>query len=87
MDIYRGDVMDLHKEKLNIVSSLIKTIDYFELKGDRLTLCVVELFDGDMITGSSICNSPGSYNQDLHRETAYHNAIDYLYQSEQALSD
>ncbi|HDR1805545.1 TPA: hypothetical protein QB606_000808 [Pasteurella multocida] len=49
---------------------------------ETLTVCVLTLRNGFVVTGESACVDPASYNQEIGESIAYENAFEKLWQLE-----
>lgn len=64
----------------DIISSLIDQADFMTHK--TLTVCVLTLKNGAMVTGESNVIDPTNYDADIGREMAYKDAFSKIWQLE-----
>lgn len=62
------------------ITQLIAETDYMTFK--TLTVCVLTLTNGAMVTGESNVIDPANYNPDIGREMAYKDAFGKIWQLE-----
>ena len=72
--------MTLNKLTPEIISSLIEQTDYLTHK--TLTICVLTLKNGTMVTGESNVIDPANYNAEIGREMSYRDAFNKIWQLE-----
>ncbi len=71
------------KPSIQDIKKRIESIE-FHCFFDRVTVCCLKTVDGFYFTGESV-NQGKTYNQKLHQETSYHNAIDKIFDFEEYL--
>lgn len=49
---------------------------------DVLTICIIELTNGFVVSGESACVDPANYVEELGRKIAYDNAVDEIWRLE-----
>lgn len=72
--------MTPNKLTAETISSLIEQIDYLTHK--TLTVCVLTLKNGAMVTGESNVIDPTNYDADIGREMSYRDAFSKIWQLE-----
>lgn len=66
---------------LDYIKSRVKVVTYQVFHG-RLTLCVIELKNGFLVTGESSAVSVENFDQELGEQIAYKNALDKVWMLE-----
>ena len=86
----RGGIYDLpplttevtmRKLTLDYIKSLIVNAEYQRF-GDTLTVCVLTLRNGFMVTGESACINKAVFDAEIGQKVAYDNAVDKIWQLE-----
>ena len=72
--------MTPNKLTAETISDLIEQIDYLTHK--TLTVCVLTLKNGAMVTGESNVIDPTNYDADIGREMSYRDAFSKVWQLE-----
>jgi hypothetical protein len=64
-----------------ILKDMLKKISYIEYHvfANRLTVCIMTMHNGYIVTGESSCVSKENYQQELGETYAYENALDKLW--------
>lgn len=70
----------MNKLTPEIISGLIEQVDYLTHK--TLTVCVLTLKNGAMVTGESNVIDPANYNADIGREMSHKDAVSKIWQLE-----
>lgn len=64
------------------LNSIIKKDQYHTFDGNTLTICVLTLKNGTVVTGESACVSPENFCMKTGQEIAYKNAFEKLWSLE-----
>jgi len=72
--------MTPNKTTPEMISSLIASVDFLTFK--TLTLCVLTLTNGAMVTGESNVIDPANYDADIGRSMSYKDAFGKIWQLE-----
>ena len=64
------------------LENLIEKSEYIRHENSTLTICVLTLKSGFVVTGESACISPENFDAQIGREIAYNNAFEKLWQLE-----
>ena len=64
------------------LTSIIKRDQYHTFASNTLTICILTLKNGTVITGESACVSPENFVQKTGQEIAYRNAFEKLWMLE-----
>ena len=64
-----------------LIDDKIKLKEFFKLS-DVLTICVITLTNGFVVTGEGACTSPENYNKEIGEDIAFNNARDKIWQLE-----
>jgi len=61
------------------IDARIKAANFIQVKDTTLTICVIEMINGFMVTGESACVDPAIFDAETGREMAYDNAYEKLW--------
>jgi hypothetical protein len=64
------------------IESVVKEQEFILHEGSSLTICVLTLQNGFVVTGESACASPANFNQKIGEKIAYKNAMDKIWMLE-----
>lgn len=64
---------------LEHIEGLIAKREYLRWPGTTLTICVLHLLNGMLVTGESACASPENFDEQLGRDIALRNARDKIW--------
>lgn len=71
----------MRKLTLDYIKSLIVNAEYQRF-GDTLTVCVLTLRNGFMVTGESACINKAVFDAEIGQKVAYDNAVNKIWQLE-----
>lgn len=61
------------------IASRIATVEYHVLPNTTMTICVLTIENGFVVTGESACADPLNFNKEIGESIAYDNAFDKLW--------
>lgn len=64
------------------IEAAIDTEEYIEVDSTTTTLCVLNLWNGFVITGKSVCIDPADFNAEIGRQIARKDAVGQIWQLE-----
>lgn len=72
----------MKKLTINDIQSKIKKAEYVRIDGSTITLAVLTLSNGHVVTGQSACLNPADFDEALGRKIAYENAEGKIWELE-----